>query len=104
MPVLVWSARGVENENFRLASMLRLTFQAWKVNRSIDAKRKFSFSTPLALQTNTGTQVLLPGSDMIGAYDPVNGKEIWRATYDGYSVVPRPVIGHGMVFFSTGRC
>ena len=41
---------------------------------------------------------------MIGAYDPVNGKEIWRATYDGYSVVPRPVIGHGMVFFSTGRC
>ena len=54
------------------------------------------------LQTTTGTQVLLPGSDMIGAYDPANGKEIWRATYDGYSVVPRPVVGHGMVFFSTG--
>ena len=75
--------------------------QAWKVNRSIDAKRKFSFSTPLRFAT-TGTQVLLPGSDMIGAYDPTNGKEIWRATYDGYSVVPRPVVGHGMVFFSTG--
>jgi len=39
---------------------------------------------------------------MIGAYDPNNGKEIWRVTYDGYSVVPRPVVGHGMVFFSTG--
>ena len=75
--------------------------QARKVNRSIDAKRKFSFSTPLGSNT-TGTQVLLPGSDMIGAYDPANGKEIWRATYDGYSVVPRPVVGHGMVFFSTG--
>jgi len=75
---------------------------AWKVNRSVDARRKFSFSTPLLLKTGAGTQILLPGSDMIGAYNPANGAEIWRATYDGYSVVPRPVVGHGLVFFSTG--
>ena len=30
------------------------------------------------LQTTTGTQVLLPGSDMIGAYDPANGKDLAR--------------------------
>ena len=98
---LIFSCDGARDP-FVIALNTKDGSQAWKVNRSIDAKRKFSFSTPLELQTNTGTQVLLPGSDMIGAYDPANGKEIWRATYDGYSVVPRPVIGHGMVFFSTG--
>ncbi|SVD66207.1 uncharacterized protein METZ01_LOCUS419061, partial [marine metagenome] len=39
---------------------------------------------------------------MIGAYDHDNGKEIWRTTYNGYSVIARPVTGHGMVFFSSG--
>jgi outer membrane protein assembly factor BamB len=28
--------------------------------------------------------------------------EIWRVQYDGYSVIPRPVFGHGLVFISTG--
>jgi outer membrane protein assembly factor BamB len=36
------------------------------------------------------------------AYNPDNGDEIWWATYDGYSNVPRPVYGHGMVFVSCG--
>ena len=36
------------------------------------------------------------------AYDPADGKEIWRVRYKGYSVVPRPVFGHGLVFLCTG--
>jgi outer membrane protein assembly factor BamB len=35
------------------------------------------------------------------AYDPFDGSEIWRVKYTGYSVIPRPVFGHGMVFIST---
>lgn len=98
---LIFSCDGASNP-FVIALNIKDGSQAWKVNRSVNARRKFSFSTPLALKTATGKQVLLPGSDMIGAYNPADGSEIWRATYDGYSVVPRPVVGHGMVFFSTG--
>ena len=37
------------------------------------------------------------------SYNPEDGKEIWRVFYKGgYSVVPRPVYGHGLVFLSTG--
>jgi outer membrane protein assembly factor BamB len=37
------------------------------------------------------------------AYDPLTGREIWRVRYDqGFSNVPRPVFGHGMVFIATG--
>ncbi len=98
---LIYSCDGAKDP-FVVALNIKDGSQAWKITRSVDAKKKFSFCTPLILPSPTGAQILLPGSDMIGAYNPTNGKEIWRATYDGYSVVPRPVVGHGMVFFSTG--
>ena len=47
-------------------------------------------------------QVISPGSNVVGAFDPATGAEIWRCTYDGYSVVPRPVYGHGLLFIGTG--
>ncbi|MEW6158351.1 MAG: PQQ-binding-like beta-propeller repeat protein [Verrucomicrobiota bacterium] len=74
----------------------------WKTPRRTDATRTFSFSTPLLITVNGRSQVLSPGSNALGAYDPETGEEIWRVRYDGYSVVPRPVFGHGLVFFSTG--
>ena len=33
----------------------------------------------------------------IYSYD-VNGKELWRVEHRGFSVAPRPVFGHGMIF------
>ena len=98
---LIFSCDGAKNP-FVIALDIKDGSQVWKVNRSVNAKKKFSFCTPLILKGERSTQILLPGSDMIGAYDPTDGREIWRATYEGYSVVPRPVVGHGMVFFSTG--
>jgi outer membrane protein assembly factor BamB len=39
----------------------------------------------------------------VNSLDPATGRAIWSAKYpNGYSVVPRPVYGHGMVFFSSG--
>ena len=77
--------------------------QVWRTKRTANAKKKFSFCTPLVVDTADGKQVILPGSSMIGAYNPDTGAEIWKVTYgDGYSVVPRPVTAHGMVYFSSG--
>ena len=98
---LIFSCDGSRNP-FVMALDAKLGNEVWRVNRSGNAKRKFSFSTPLVLRTAAHTQVLLPGSDMIGAYDPDTGREIWKATFSGYSVIPRPVVGHGMVYFSSG--
>ncbi len=73
----------------------------WKVSRQTDANKKFSFSTPLLIKVNGKKQVVSPGSNAICAYDPATGREIWRVHYDGYSVIPCPVYGHGLVFTST---
>jgi outer membrane protein assembly factor BamB len=74
----------------------------WKTDREGDADRKFSFSTPLLIDVKGQKQVISPGSDVVCAYGPATGKELWRARYEGYSVIPRPVYGHGLVFLSTG--
>ncbi len=75
----------------------------WKTPRDQTVGKKFSFSTPLII-TNAGrAQIISPGSGAVMAYDPANGKELWRARYgEGYSVVPRPVFGHGLLYLSSG--
>jgi outer membrane protein assembly factor BamB len=75
----------------------------WKTPRSVrTAFKKFSFGTPLLLSVDGKKQIISTGSDAVYAYDPADGKEIWRVRYEGYSLVPRPVTGHGLVFICTG--
>jgi outer membrane protein assembly factor BamB len=71
----------------------------WKFNRNTVAKKKFSFSTPLVVNE----QLITVGSGGVSALNPKTGKEIWHVPFtEGYSVVPRPVYGHGLIFISTG--
>lgn len=75
----------------------------WRTSRVSDAGRKFSFSTPLVITVKGQKQIISPGSGVVCALDPKSGKEIWRVRYgQGYSVVPRPVFAHGLVFLSSG--
>jgi outer membrane protein assembly factor BamB len=51
-----------------------------------------------------GRDVLVsPGADWLYGYDPATGGELWRMNYGdlGFSVVPRPVAAHGLLFMST---
>jgi outer membrane protein assembly factor BamB len=74
----------------------------WKTDRKCEAFKRFSFSTPLSIAVDGKQQVISPGTDAVIAYDPATGQELWRAGFDGYSLIPRPVFGHGMVFLGTG--
>ncbi|MEE2642571.1 MAG: PQQ-binding-like beta-propeller repeat protein [Planctomycetota bacterium] len=73
---------------------------AWKTLRSADAKIKFSFATPIVAKVGGQPQLMAPGSDQFAAYDVTTGKEIWQVRAPGWSVVPQPVIGHGMIFYN----
>lgn len=77
--------------------------QRWAFARQSDAKKKFSFCTPLLIEVAGQKQIITPGSGVVNALDPQTGAEIWHFNYDqGYSVVPRPVYAHGILFLSTG--
>ncbi|MDA1016768.1 MAG: PQQ-binding-like beta-propeller repeat protein [Planctomycetota bacterium] len=100
--VLIYSADGAKDP-FVAALDAATGKQRWKKQRPPIVKQKhFSFSTPLVLKVNDRTQVISPGSNLVIAYDPANGDTIWQVDYTGYSVIPRPVYGQGLVFISTG--
>lgn len=77
--------------------------QRWAFARESEAKNKFSFSTPLLIEIAGQQQLITPGSGVVNALNPQDGSEIWHFNYgDGYSVVPRPVFAHGLIYLSTG--
>ncbi len=62
-----------------------------------------AYATPLVVRLPTGDQVISPGAFRTFAYDPRTGKELWNVSYgDGFSNVPRPVYGNGLVYICTG--
>ncbi len=75
---------------------------AWRTERGNKPAKKFSFSTPLVITVGKQKQVVSVGSGAVVAYEVRSGKEIWRVRTHGYSVIPRPVAGHGLVFICSG--
>lgn len=74
----------------------------WKTPRNSPAQKQFSFSTPLAVKLDGTAQIVSPGSGIVAAYDLKDGRELWRVGYgEGYSVVPRPVYAHDLLFVSS---
>jgi outer membrane protein assembly factor BamB len=62
-----------------------------------------AYTTPLVVSLPGGDQVISPGALRAIAYEPRTGKEIWQVKYgEGFSNVPRPVYGDGLVFICTG--
>jgi outer membrane protein assembly factor BamB len=78
----------------------------WKTERPVAAAKtpseRRAFSTPLIIAVAGKDQVVIPGAFCVYSYDPLSGKEIWRAQYGGFSNVPRPLFSHGLIYVCTG--
>lgn len=76
----------------------------WKTNRSIDYSQfpdnaRKAFCTPVVINAGPRMELISPAAKAILGYDPRTGGELWKIRHDGWSLVPRPVAGHGLVFF-----
>ncbi len=75
----------------------------WRTPRNSTARKLFSFSTPLPVTVGATHEVVSAGSGFVGGYDVADGHELWRVNYgEGYSVVPRPIFAHGLLYLSSG--
>ena len=72
----------------------------WKTPRSVPARISHSFVTPTIALIDGRAQVMAPGPDHFAAYDLTSGAEIWRVLAPGWSVVPQPVVAHGLVIYN----
>ena len=98
--LLIFSGDG-SDQAFVVALDKRTGKVRWKTARRQPADQ--AYSTPLVIRVGDRDQVVSVGAYRAAAYDPESGKEIWRISYaDGFSNVPRPVYGHGLVYIATG--
>jgi len=79
---------------------------AWKTERSQKVTKapdqKKAYGTPYLLTVDGREMVLNTAAEYLYATDPETGKELWYIKYPGYSNVPVPVYGDGLVFSATG--
>lgn len=79
----------------------------WKVKRSYDLARlhfetRKAYCTPIIIQIDGQDWLISVGAKRIYCYDPADGRELWYCDHPGFSVAPRPVFGHGMIYIATG--
>ena len=80
---------------------------AWKTPRSgsmnSNPQLKKAYGTPVITEVQGRDVVISPAANWVYAYDPATGNELWKLGYDGlgFSIVPKPVIGDGMIYIGT---
>lgn len=73
---------------------------AWKQPRSVQARISHSFVTSAVTVIDGQARVYSPGPDHLAVYDLKDGKELAKVMAPGWSVVPQPTFGHGLVFYN----
>jgi outer membrane protein assembly factor BamB len=70
----------------------------WRTERS----NRRSWATPLVLKVGDHFELIAAGAESDAAYDPLTGKERWRANGTESHPIPSPVSGHGLVIMTAG--
>ena len=59
--------------------------EIWKTSRppfrTESGDHRKAYSTPLAIEVDGATQLVIPGAQWIVSYDPADGTEIWRVDH-----------------------
>ena len=79
----------------------------WKTDRSGELPERSdfrkAFCTPLVIAAAGGPLLISPAAQRLFAYRPATGEEVWSVEYSpGFSNVPRPLFGHGLLYICTG--
>ena len=82
-----------EGESFLYAFDKRTGAQRWKVARD----EKTSWSTPLVVESEGKSQVIVSATKRVRGYDLATGSLIWECAGLTDNVVSSPVYGHGVV-------
>jgi outer membrane protein assembly factor BamB len=71
----------------------------WKKDRV----ETVGWGTPIVINTGERDELVVSSQRRIYAYNPETGEELWTVRGNTFEVIPTPVVGHGLVFVSSGR-
>jgi outer membrane protein assembly factor BamB len=87
------------SDSFIAAFDTRTGRTLWKTGRSASV----GWGTPVAIRVGDHDEIVVNSQNTVYAYDPDTGRELWRCHGSNEEVIPTPVVGHGMVYCSSGR-
>jgi outer membrane protein assembly factor BamB len=87
-----------EGESFIVALDKLNGRELWRAPRD----ERSSWSTPLAVEHNGRTQIVVSATNRVRSYDPESGKVLWEAAGLGANVIPAPVYQNQTVFVMSG--
>jgi outer membrane protein assembly factor BamB len=71
----------------------------WQTKR--DART--GWGTPVVIRAGGRDELIVSSQHKVTGYDPATGTELWSVTGNTFEVIPTPVVGHDLVFASSGR-
>ncbi len=71
----------------------------WKTDRTASV----GWGTPIVIRTGDHDELVINSQGRVHAYNPDTGAELWSVRGTTREVIPTPVVGHGLVFCSSGR-
>jgi outer membrane protein assembly factor BamB len=71
----------------------------WKTDRA----ESVGWGTPIVVDAGDRDELIVSSQRRVYAYDPDRGTELWSVRGNTFEVIPTPVVGHGLVFCSSGR-
>jgi outer membrane protein assembly factor BamB len=68
-----------------------------------DREATVGWGTPIAIHAGDRDEIVVSSQKAVTSYDPATGRELWTCRGNMTEVIPTPVVGHGLVFCSSGR-
>jgi outer membrane protein assembly factor BamB len=73
--------------------------ELWRTSRP----SKVGWSTPIAIRAGGREAIVYSAQQQVEAYDPASGKLLWKVRGNTFETIPTPVVGHGLLYASSGR-
>ncbi len=73
--------------------------ELWRTAR----EGRVGWGTPVAIRTPERDEIIISSNRRVQSYDPTTGTELWSCSGNNFEVIPTPVVGHGLVYCSSGR-
>jgi outer membrane protein assembly factor BamB len=71
----------------------------WRTERQATV----GWGTPVVIRAGTRDELVVSSQHAVQAYDPGSGRLLWTVQGNKFEVIPTPVVGHDLVFCSSGR-
>ena len=104
-PLLYWDRVIIYQDHRGLSGSFVAAFDKrtgktlWWTNR----KERVGWGSPVAIRAGDHDEIIVSSQRKVYAYNPDTGRGLWSCSGNLVEVTPTPVVGHGLVFCSSGR-